>query len=310
MNNGSQVHTDRKRRYSYHTLSQQRHWFGAPAKPALDMSEPTLAPNSTRVLVACMPKSASTFLTAAIAALPGMRRTSLYPGPVRRREQEFDLLRLLQEESITAQLRKAHFRGTLTSNLSRLLRGKGLDIRSRRAEGWVAQQHTRYSTITSCIIEDYEIVPVFLVRNIFDALISMRDHLRNNAVYMAMAYFSPDMRSWSDEQMADYLIDLVAPWYISFYVSWQECPERIEINFEQVRSDPEKCLRDIFAATQLSYSDDEIAAAIAKAKTKKVRMNKGISGRGTAFDDTHRERIRRYASYYPDVDFTPIGITK
>ena len=309
-NNRSAALSERKRRFSYHLPSTRLGWLRTPGPTALDPSPPVLVPGSTRILVACMPKSASTFLTTAIAGLPGLRRTSLYPAPVNRREQEFDLLRLLQEEAITAQICRNSYDLSLMSNLGNMLRGGKTIAKALGGEGWVAQQHVRFSSVTACLIKDYRIVPVFLVRNIFDALISMRDHLRDNAVNMAMAHFTPQMHNLSDEQMADFLVDMVAPWYINFFVSWQDCPDRVQVDFEQIRKDPVQCILSIMSTTDLKYSDKEVATAIENAKKKKVRMNKGVSGRGAAFDYAHKSRIRRYAEYYPFVDFAPIGIDR
>ena len=302
-----------KRRFSYHS-------FEPPTRLKLsrrgvtlsneypDMGAPLLTPDSTRVLVACMPKSGSTFLATALSCLPGFRRVNITPMPMRRREQEIDLLRLLQEEELTQRLRESNRSTGIRGLFKRLTSNVSSPESIARARGWVAQHHVRYSLTTKYIIEDYQIVPVVLVRNIFDALVSLRDHLMNDAVDMSMAYFSTQMRSWSDEEMADYLIDMVVPWYINFYVSWQDFPQRLQLTYEQVRSDTAGCLEEIVSVARLNMSIQDIELAIEEAMNKPIRLNKGVSGRGASFTDEHRQRAARYAAYYPHVDFSPIGL--
>lgn len=268
-----------------------------------------------------------------------MRRAVLYPAPVRRREQEIDLLFLRQEEAKTLALRKglvvktrpmpkpkaksrALAKRTWTGVLRDAIKGPVLALRQVtpaiptfptvppgvHGRGYIAQHHIRYTDPTRWIMDDYGITPVVLVRNIFDALVSLRDHIKNDAIYMSMGYYNEDMRQWSDEKTADWLIDMVAPWYVNFFVSWQDCPNRLQLSFEQIRQDPKQCLLDVGNAAKLEISAADCEAALEKSKTKPTRLNKGVSGRGAAFTDKHRETVARYASYYPHVDFRDIGL--
>jgi Flp pilus assembly protein TadD len=84
-----------------------------------------------RLLVACMPKSGSTFLTDLIAKLPGMQRVHLVPE-YGRREQEFDLEQLVIHRDI----------------------------------GFVSQLHVRPSEFTLGLCRKFGIRPIFLYRNI------------------------------------------------------------------------------------------------------------------------------------------------
>ena len=58
----------------------------------------------------------------------------------------------------------------------------------------------------------------------------------------------------------------------------------------------------------LDVSDDEISAALGTARDRGSRFNKGVSGRGQSLSEDLKNRIRAYADYYPDVDFSSIGI--
>ena len=107
------------------------------ARRALHLERP-------HVLVACMPKSASTFLTGVLAELPGMRRAPL-TAAYGWREQTLDVVQLAR-----------------------------FDL-----EFYVCQQHLRYSADVGALIGEYRLTPVVLTRNIFDVVASVRDHFRN-----------------------------------------------------------------------------------------------------------------------------------
>jgi len=39
-----------------------------------------------------------------------------------------------------------------------------------------------------------------------------------------------------------------------------------------------------------------------------IRLNKGKAGRGDELSDKQKDRIRELAGYYPDIDFSPVGL--
>src|SRR5579871_4444622 len=90
------------------------------------------------ILIACMPKSASTYLCGAISNLPGMKEAVLTVGH-HRREQELCPLEC-----------------ALVHNFN-----------------YVASHHVRYSDATREIMRRYSIFPVILVRNIYDCVVSL-----------------------------------------------------------------------------------------------------------------------------------------
>jgi hypothetical protein len=52
--------------------------------------------------------------------------------------------------------------------------------------------------------------------------------------------------------------------------------------------------------------DDALRRTTSRAP--ELRLNKGRPGFGATLDPALRERIVRYTRFYPDVDFTPIGL--
>jgi Sulfotransferase domain len=278
-------------------------------KPVL--AKPVLAPDSSRILVACMPKSGSTYLSAMVSCLPEMRRAYLYQTRVERREQELDLMRLREEEERTLQLRSPKgLRRRFSTQVRSLLRSQSSNNATpkRGTRGYVCQHHVRYSSPTERIIADYDIKPIVLVRNIFDATVSLRDHLIDQSVFMSMGYFSEDMRNWPEDQVTDFLVDMVVPWYINFFVCWQECPDKLMLTYEELRQDPIGCLEKVANKADLHVSRTDCENARELAKAKKTRLNKGVEGRGDQLSRGQREKIAAYTRYYPKVDFSPIGL--
>jgi hypothetical protein len=93
-----------------------------------------------------MPKSGSTLLTDLIGQLPGFHQAALIPI-AGRREQELDEVCLQKAD--------------------------GLD--------YIAQVHVRHSDWTEDMCADYGLTPIVLVRNLFDVVVSLRDHVRNES---------------------------------------------------------------------------------------------------------------------------------
>jgi Sulfotransferase domain len=245
------------------------------------------------VIVACMPKSGSTLLTALIASLPGMRRSTLVPG-YHRREQEICIHSMkAAEEKMRAQ--REAFNST---------RG----VQSKMPIGFASQMHLRYSQPTATIMAEYNIKPVVLVRNIFDIVVSLADHIRNESPLMAMAYVTEAMRTWSAEELHEFIGDMVIPWYMNFFVSWQDCEDKLLVTYEELTGDPKKILQQVSLFANIPASERYIENAIARANIKNTRKNVATAGRGQKLADRVKDKIRKAAAYYPNIDFSPIGL--
>ena len=233
-----------------------------------------------------MPKSGSTFLSKTLESLPGFRRGRLVPG-YQRREQELCIDRLNAEIGISEKL---------------IAEGTTL------SRGYVAQHHIRFSGPTDAIMREYRIVPIVLVRNLFDIVQSLRDHLADTAPYMSMAYVSEEMRHWPEEQMHRFLADMAMPWYFNFFRSWQDCPDKLLISYEELMADKPAALRRICDHAGIELSEDDIIGALGAEPKGGTRLNKGVSGRGEALAPEVKDRIRHFAKYYTDIDCSILGV--
>ncbi|WP_183094893.1 sulfotransferase [Nocardioides stalactiti] len=254
---------------------------------------PATPPKSRAVLVACMPKSGSTFLSAALSQLPGFRREHIVPS-YKRREQEIGINELQRAFDATQTLRKAF--------------DAGLFKTEDRPRGFVAQNHIRHTAETQALIDAYAIVPVCLVRNIFDIVVSLRDHVTHSSVFTPTAYVDETMVDWEPERMYEFLVDMAVPWYIHFYVSWFKAENRIMVTYEDLVADPHAQLREILRFGKLGWNNEMIAQALEDVAGVNMRKNVGKAGRGEVLADDLKARVAHFCSFYPDVDFRPIGI--
>jgi hypothetical protein len=227
------------------------------------------------VLVACMPKSGSSFLSAALAGLPRMRKVDLTRG-YDRREQEIDF-------------------GEFTRHLLR---------------SWVSQQHIRYSKPTAHLLDRYGVTPVVLTRDLFDIVASLRDHLRRESHRNPMTWLDESHAAISDEALDMMFAELTIPWYFNFFLSWQTCPNAIRVGYSEFTAQPHETVARIAEAARIRASHSEIACAVEKARGPHTRLNVGTSGRGENIARGARDHIIRLAQHYPSVDFSAIGISR
>ncbi|MHC5059451.1 MAG: methyltransferase domain-containing protein [Planctomycetota bacterium] len=237
----------------------------------------SFASDRHRILLACLPKSGSTYLARMLSLRPGWSKAPLVTG-YGRREQELSVERLLA----------AH-----------------------RAYGnYVAQHHVRYSDVTRRLMERFVLKPVVLVRNIFDAAVSVRDHLLDELPAISQAYVPADIAGWDEERQFHFIADMVMPWYFNFFASWADCPDKLLVAYEEMHADAFAVVRRIADHYGLGVADGEIRAAVEEAggSGEATRKNKGVLGRGDGLPDDVKRKIADLARYYEGVDFSIIGL--
>jgi hypothetical protein len=240
-------------------------------------------PDRTRILLACMPKSASTFLYNCIGDLPDMTRVQL-ARPQLRMEENIDFQQAL---------RVAH-------------------------KNYICQMHVRNNENTQALCREFDIKRVVLVRNLADCLVSTVDHIRNETDVLVLAHLLPGQKNLDDQALQNLLADHLLPWYVSFYLSWLEDRNALFVTFDDVRTAPQDTIARVldFAGVQTApQALEAIVTGRQKSQTKgrgsdqKIasRFNQGVSGRGQNISDYAKKRIEELLSHYPDVDFSPIA---
>lgn len=231
------------------------------------------------VLVACMPKSGSTFLANAIAAATGYPLHSLV---------------------------YAYFRNAQDLYLPALLRTLAVPT--------VTQQHVVATRPNLELIDLFHLKTVVLVRNIFDVVVSLRDHCLREGVETPAGVIDDAFPHLPKSEQYDLLIDVAAPWYFGFYASWFRASQNggcdpLWLTYETLFAEPLPILHKLLEFCEAPQSVDAVRAALEKAREAGSRFNKGVTGRGTdELSAGQKERLAGLARRHPTTDFSLIGV--
>lgn len=234
-----------------------------------------------KVILACMPKTASTFLQKVFSVAGNLECVDLSEN-LNNSEQELSLLALA--------------RASMTNG--------------------VAHIHMCATMDNVKLLKRYDHRPIVMIRNIEDIIVSMRGHCAIKSLLWPMVYVEKTFLQFKKEKQYDYIIDLFMPWFIKFYVSWYRVKEQNTldthwITYEELISNKENEIKKAFDFCGIQTSMDAIHDAVHELEKHKHKsnINKGINGRGkTELSDDQRLRLKNLARYYPDVDFSPIGL--
>jgi tetratricopeptide (TPR) repeat protein len=264
---------------SYVNLTNSLAATGQRAKLSDFTTEITPEQLGRHLFIACVPKSASTFLKNLLVNLTGYRDLfTVYSAGQSEHEIYMPTLREL-----------AH-----------------LDT--------VTQQHCRASDANVHLMQAFGIRPVVLVRNIFDSVMSLLDFYNKGA--FQTSYFRADWLLLDEETKIDLLIENVIPWYFQFVASWDltEKQKRLDVHwlsYEELVADKASSVLKVLEFYGLGASRRGVEQRIKEIESeeRKIRFNKGVTGRGgSGLHDRQKEQIRRLARYYPSTDFARIGL--
>jgi tetratricopeptide (TPR) repeat protein len=231
------------------------------------------------IFIACVPKSASTFLKNLLVNLTGYRDLfTVYAAG--QNEHEIYLPTLQQSARLDT----------------------------------VTQQHCRASDANVHLMQAFGIRPVVLVRNIFDSLMSLLDFYNKGA--FQTSYFRSDWQFLDEETKIDLLIDNVIPWYFQFVASWDaaEKQRRLELHwltYEDLVADKPSCILKLLEFYGLGVSRRGVEQRIAQIESeeRKIRFNKGVTGRGrSGLNNRQKQQICNLTRHFPSTDFARIGL--
>ncbi|WP_187829350.1 YkvA family protein [Labrys sp. KNU-23] len=220
----------------------------------------------THILLACMPKSGSTFLSDIISEIGDFKRAVPLPA-AGRREQELDEFYLQQVDD----------------------------------QDYVAQLHIRNHRWTEEMCQDYGITPIVLVRSLFDCVVSLRDHVRREGNLWPMIWLRPEHAQLDDATLDRMIARLAIPWYLNFYVSWRNAKNRLLITYEELIENPFEITKEVLGFARASVSDDQVRQAVQAVRGKAAsRLNVGVSGRGNCLDHETVKGILELLDFYPE----------
>ncbi len=176
----------------------------------------------------------------------------------------------------------------------------------------VTHVHMQALHANICMIEALDLKPAIMLRPIPDMLASYwdvldadhRDHENwNNAAVPG------NFDRMTREEQGDVLIQMVAPWYVSYFATWfsygQAAPGRVlMLDYDGFRADPAATLERLMAHSGLPRTREHCQAALDAVWKERstFRYNKGVSGRGQGrFTAAQLDRLRRMVGHYPDL---------
>lgn len=249
------------------------------------------------ILVACAPKSASTFMQTALRKGLGLGEAGLtVPAAnssalgANMREQEFDELAVI--------------RSGLTGT------------------GYVAQHHMRMNPYAALLLKNYNIKPIVMHRNILDTLVSLDDMFmsyreefpEHNGHYFNDA-LPEDYATYEQGDRLAMVAHRHASWLVNFYVSWKRgeahgMVKPLWISYEDdILGDKKRLTARVLTYLGLDRADPVkmVSALMDRSGGKSVRINKAVSGRGSKAPESVREFVLSVARPYEnDVDISPL----
>ncbi len=176
----------------------------------------------------------------------------------------------------------------------------------------VTHVHMQALAANRHFIQTLNLKPVIMVRAISDMLASYADMLEPDPlsqVYWNNICVPLDYPGLSDEAKADFLVDMMGPWYASFYATWWEyaaqAPGRVlAVGYDEFCAEPVSVLQKILAHSGVPRGAEQCQAALDAVWQERGahRFNQGVSGRGrTRFTPAQIARLRRQVDFYPDL---------
>jgi hypothetical protein len=158
-------------------------------------------------------------------------------------------------------------------------------------------------------LEAFDIRPVVMVRSIPDMLASYWDMLESDPEARKdglNCQIPDDFPSMTAARKADFLLDILGPWYGSYFATWfryaSEAPNRVcVLHYSELRADPVRTLMRAVAHAGLARTREQCRIALdqAWAVRDECRFNKGEDGRGARyFTPEHIARLERILGAY------------
>lgn len=187
-----------------------------------------------------------------------------------------------------------------------------LDLLQRNV---VIHQHVLGTEGNAHYIFKYANLIVFQTRNIYETLLSFRRHLLGESLYWQFMTFGPSFRTLSPGHQLDQIVDLVAPWMLNFYVSWAGYLKNpppgarlLHLDYQEVATSESGALRRIIREVEGSCDEERLRMTLEQ-KIGIYRKKENDWIEPVEFTEAQLARIRRLASYFPETDFSPIGIS-
>ena len=179
----------------------------------------------------------------------------------------------------------------------------------------VAHVHMQALAANQRFLEVFDLRPVIMIRPIADMLASYWDMLETepSALQEGLNCLIPEnFLNFPKERKAEFLVDILAPWYASYFATWLDysCREQGRVcilTYDAFLRDPAKTLETILSHSRVPRPREICRKAVEAvwAVRSAHRFNRGETGRGrNYFAPHHIERIASMLEHYeiPDRD--------
>ena len=233
------------------------------------------------IFMASMPKSGGTFLSNKLAEYLGFSKEVIYEKSLRGWSENDILLH------------------------------RFLDMKSRDV---VLHTHVLGNDGNCHHVFNHSDLVIFQTRRIRNVLESFRKHLLGESLFWSFATIDNSFHQLSPSEQIDLLIDLVAPWMLNFYATWEKNLKNsalsgkiIHVSFDELIRDESKCLTGII--TQIEGRCDSLKLGnVLNSRTCEDRYKNNRSIEDYTMSDFQFARIANLAKHFRKTDFTPLGI--
>jgi hypothetical protein len=171
----------------------------------------------------------------------------------------------------------------------------------------VSQLHCHAKPKTLDLCEQFSIKPIFLTRDIYDSLLSMKEYIDRVPHRELFPHY---YELATEDEKRGYIVNVYAPIIVRMVSGWSDAfkEKRIPIYWETYGnffSDPLSETRAILEHLNLEFTDREIQYAIERTQHEAgtTKLNKGVSGRGRkAFTKQEREKVEALIESFKGFD--------
>ncbi len=173
----------------------------------------------------------------------------------------------------------------------------------------VAHIHMQALPSNTYFLEVFHLKPVIMLRNIADMLASYWDMLDRAGQVKDMGvnfHIPADFAQWQKSAKQEFLIDILLPWYASYFASWRDyaaqAPNNVlALRFTELLSNPVPLMRAALKHSGIVASEKDCLNAFNEVWSyrAKLRFNEGRIGRGQEyFTAVQRDHITSVISRY------------
>lgn len=179
----------------------------------------------------------------------------------------------------------------------------------------VSHVHMQASPGNRNFIDALGLRPAIMLRAIPDMLASLLDMFLQGDKAAASRRENvncdvpEDFPALDRARQTDFMIDMIGPWYVSYYATWREYARAargrvLVLHYDDFKRDAAASLQQMLDHAGIARDRAACQAAVDAAwgERGEHRFNKGVSGRGQVyFSDAQRGRLARVFDYYPEL---------